>query len=602
MDALVHNKYILKQKKILVELDRAIDQIKLECQQKGVFDSGIRAEKTFEVLYHSGEMIIDALLDSYKEVHDEVGRNILIEQEQDLRNELNGLYPREAERIKKALEIEAGKDCRPKRLTELFFDLQEHANKRADIMLETEKRRQQANIVQREGCGPLAKDSCDRREEIAQRRSAKKIFLDIPYGQYADCEDALVAIIRSLDLEPVIAKDKVTSSAVLCKICADIRSCKYGITDISSSSNSVAYEYGLMHGLGMKVCLLLRSAEEKFSDIHGIEHIQYSGLLSLKISVIKWVIDNVQEADISKARSLLAETESLLNKDGDVALTRIRHFWEEESKGEDFLWAGSIIKDMQEEALRCQSKTKDRPKRVLMAIPIGQTDRISDKDLFQSRNDFVWPNPDHSFPFSPDKLTLARSGLAFGREYEINERLSKYFEVSRSGVIYYQESVYEYGPDLQEGQRLPLVQIEPTGKALFSFLSLLAQVSKRLSYAGSIKLIYRLTGIRSLKLFARDQHGFNDDIGEVKFSDDINAEQAVKVQDLLTRPDDVFLDIHEEILAKFGVRDPYDRKRSIWDLEKVKWSIWGHDTCSCRRYKLKGRDQCLVCLGIAGKK
>ncbi len=113
-----------------------------------------------------------------------------------------------------------------------------------------------------EPCGPLAKSICDQGGKIKEQFSEKNIFLDIPYSNYDDCEDALRELLKDLSLNPVVSKDKFTSNTVLCKVCALIKTCKYGITDISSASNSVSYEYGLMHGLGMKVCLALRVVSE----------------------------------------------------------------------------------------------------------------------------------------------------------------------------------------------------------------------------------------------------------------------------------------------------------------------------------------------------
>ena len=287
MDTLVFYKFDLKRKKILVDLERSIAGVKAEYQKNGVLNSGMYWEKAYEVLYHSGELTIKALLDSYKEVHEETGDDLLVKKEQDVRNEINALYPSEYSRIRNTVRIDIGEDCQPRRLNNLYMDLQEYANQSTNVLIETEKRKQRAHDVQKDGCGPLAKELCDRLDEIAKQRSSKRVFLDIPYSQYGDCEGALVSLLKELELEPVIAKDKVTSSAVLCKICANIRTCKYGISDISSASNSVSYEYGLMHSLGMKVCLLLRDDEVKFSDIHGLEHHSYKGLQSFKVALLK---------------------------------------------------------------------------------------------------------------------------------------------------------------------------------------------------------------------------------------------------------------------------------------------------------------------------
>jgi hypothetical protein len=60
-------------------------------------------------------------------------------------------------------------------------------------------------------CGVLAKDSCDMEKEISEGYSDDKVFIDIPYSSYEDCEDVLRDVLSSAGLNPVIAKGKVTS-------------------------------------------------------------------------------------------------------------------------------------------------------------------------------------------------------------------------------------------------------------------------------------------------------------------------------------------------------------------------------------------------------
>ncbi|MDD5129721.1 MAG: hypothetical protein PHS66_01520 [Candidatus Omnitrophica bacterium] len=172
-------------------------------------------------------------------------------------------------------------------------------------------------------CGPLAKDACDLNNEITQEFNENNVFLDIPYQKYEDCESALKEILTKFGLIPIIAKDKLTSEAVLCKVCKLIKTCKYGIVDISSASNSVSYEYGLMHGLGIKVCLLLRPEVEKFTDIDGLEHLSYGGLRNFKLTVAKWLLDNVTEISKEKVRKFIKSEEEELSRKGDIVLKKI---------------------------------------------------------------------------------------------------------------------------------------------------------------------------------------------------------------------------------------------------------------------------------------
>ena len=173
-------------------------------------------------------------------------------------------------------------------------------------------------------CGPLAKDACDLRESVDKEFSEKNVFLDIPYINYEDCENELRRLLGHFGLHAVVAKDRLTSNAVLCKVCRLVKTCKYGITDISSGSNSISYEYGLMHGLGMKVCLLLRSESEKFTDIHGLEHLPYDSIKIFKITVAKWLLGNVPEVPKEKAIKYIASEEKSLRDNGDTSLKKIR--------------------------------------------------------------------------------------------------------------------------------------------------------------------------------------------------------------------------------------------------------------------------------------
>jgi hypothetical protein len=166
-------------------------------------------------------------------------------------------------------------------------------------------------------CGVLAKDSCDMENEISKGYSNGKVFLDIPYRNYEDCENILQEVLVSAGLTPMIAKGKVTSQAMLCKICKLIKTCKYGITDISSGSNSVSYEYGLMHGFGMNVALLMRKETDKFSDITGIEHLEYNDLRSFKVILAKWLIENVSEVNKEILKKIIKEEEEAL-KNSDI--------------------------------------------------------------------------------------------------------------------------------------------------------------------------------------------------------------------------------------------------------------------------------------------
>ena len=168
------------------------------------------------------------------------------------------------------------------------------------------------------GCGPLGNPGCNQKELIKKELSDKKVFLDIPYTSYEKREKILREVIKKADLIPIVAKDKLTSNVVLCKVCRIIQSCKYGLADISFNRHSVTYELGLMHGFGKKICILLQENSERFSDINGLEHHSYNGEREFKIKVAKWLKENVTESNMQVLDDFIKEQETLLKNDGEV--------------------------------------------------------------------------------------------------------------------------------------------------------------------------------------------------------------------------------------------------------------------------------------------
>ena len=181
------------------------------------------------------------------------------------------------------------------------------------------------SMQQNISCGPLAKESCDLLSSIEKDFSGNNVFLDIPYHpNYKVCETTLRSVLSELGFSPIAAKDKLTSNAVLCKVCRLIKTCAFGIADISSGSNSVTYEYGLMHGLGMKICLLLQKESEKFTDIDALEHLTYSGVRNLCIELTRWLIDNMPGVDLKKANALTERETQAIAASGDKELPRLQ--------------------------------------------------------------------------------------------------------------------------------------------------------------------------------------------------------------------------------------------------------------------------------------
>lgn len=352
MDPLVCSFFEVKKQEILDTYSKKLKTIgeKIVESPDALINPGISAEKILDVLTRSAKEIVDALINSYREVQEKTGQNIILEKHGEIKDESSHLVTREIERIRSELKLlwkslfdpEMGivrqedfedslRECMAK-IRNFELDLIKQTENTIYTLGEVERRKKATHQSLRKSkmieqnirpCGPLAKLQCDLEEKIEKEFSNKNIFLDIPYSNYDDCEEALRNLLKKLDLNSVIAKDRLTSNAILCKVCALIKTCKYGIADISSASNSVSYEYGLMHGLGKKVCLVMRSESEKFTDIHGLEHISYDGLGSFRIAIAKWILHNIEEVDKTKVEQIIELEEKALKESGDILLKKI---------------------------------------------------------------------------------------------------------------------------------------------------------------------------------------------------------------------------------------------------------------------------------------
>lgn len=140
--------------------------------------------------------------------------------------------------------------------------------------------------------------NCAETSHIVEKYNVRNVFLDISYDErYVDYEEAIIEVLQVARLNPVLAKDTIKSQALLCKICSYIRTCKYGIADISYPSLNVAYELGILQSLNKPTAIFLKRDSEKPSDLAGLEHISYTSAKILKPLLAKWVIDNINEAD-----------------------------------------------------------------------------------------------------------------------------------------------------------------------------------------------------------------------------------------------------------------------------------------------------------------
>jgi hypothetical protein len=141
-------------------------------------------------------------------------------------------------------------------------------------------------------------DVCGKLNDIVRGYSTKNVFLAIPYSRYAQ-EKAISDALKAAKLKPLLAKDKIRTTDILCKICNLMRKCAYLVADISTQNANVAYELGLMQSLGKECAILFstRRYKHKQSDLEGIEDIRYSTAKELKREFGRWIRDNVKEAN-----------------------------------------------------------------------------------------------------------------------------------------------------------------------------------------------------------------------------------------------------------------------------------------------------------------
>jgi len=157
------------------------------------------------------------------------------------------------------------------------------------------------------GC-PIGNSPCGQIDEIVREYSDKNVFVAIPYSNYR-YENTIREVLTKGTLLAKVAKDKITSQIILCKICKEMRKCSYGIMDISRNTANVIYELGLMQSLGKKCAILLSTSKrmlcERPTDLQGIENVTYRSYKTLKRKLARWLIDNVQESDISALKEYL---------------------------------------------------------------------------------------------------------------------------------------------------------------------------------------------------------------------------------------------------------------------------------------------------------
>jgi hypothetical protein len=145
------------------------------------------------------------------------------------------------------------------------------------------------------GC-PIGHQTCGELEEILKDYSDKNVFVAIPYTDYTG-EETIIELLTVAGLVPKLAKQKIETKVILCKICREIRKSCFGIADISMNNVNVAYELGLMQSLGRNCAILLEEGKKPQSDLQGLEDVLYKDLHQLNQKLGGWLKDNISVAN-----------------------------------------------------------------------------------------------------------------------------------------------------------------------------------------------------------------------------------------------------------------------------------------------------------------
>lgn len=140
---------------------------------------------------------------------------------------------------------------------------------------------------------PLGYVSCPCLNDIINGFSPKKVFIAIPYSNYA-YEESIRDIVDLAGLTPIVVKDRLETQIILCKVCKYMRMCSYGIADFGNNNLNVVYEIGLMQSLGKTVAILKPGVVP--GDLQGIEYLNHDATTTgLQIDIGRWLLDNVTE-------------------------------------------------------------------------------------------------------------------------------------------------------------------------------------------------------------------------------------------------------------------------------------------------------------------
>ena len=346
--------------------------------------------------------------------------------------------------------------------------------------------------------------SCNQRGFIDKEYRDEKIFLDIPYAGYEVRQKIIMEIVSEAGLTPVVAKNLLTSNAVLCKVCKMIQSCKYGISDISFNRHSVTYELGLMHGLGFKVCILLQESLDKFSDVEGLEHISYVGEVEIRLKMAGWLLHNIPEVNKDKIDKYIKEQEKKLSEAGDKPFaSEVVKKKQEDNFKKEKIASREFSDNMLEQIMGERKKQKTF---LLNATPIPLEDEILDTNEEKVKEAFLKPEYSRGYGWH---MGYSSFGSNLKPSFEGIEKTIGEWKVRlfRNGYLEFSAEVnksFSWAQNEEEYKVSPRLNPHAVTEFPASFLKLLKQLIKEFNLTKSyvIKMAYFNCGKYKLRPYS----------------------------------------------------------------------------------------------------
>ena len=122
-----------------------------------------------------------------------------------------------------------------------------------------------------------------------------QVFLAFDYNdeETKSVIEYIKEILKSYNIEPIIASDKIVSHDFMCKICELIQESKYLLADISSNNLNVGLELGIAIGLNKKTMLISDKNSGEIGDLKRTDSIRYGNDMELLKKDFQKMLQNI---------------------------------------------------------------------------------------------------------------------------------------------------------------------------------------------------------------------------------------------------------------------------------------------------------------------